>query len=85
MSTSLPDALQSMLKHAAETHKQGSISKAETEYLAALQYSENVYHKLSPITGLVLLELASFYEASGQKRKSAIAVGRSNAIIAAHK
>ena len=84
MSTLLPEALQAMLKHAAETHKQGNISKAESEYMAALQYSEAVYHRLSPITGLVLLEIASFYENCNQKRKAAISVGRANAIIAAH-
>jgi|LakMenEpi03Aug12_release.lakeMendotaPanAssembly.Ray.scaffolds.fasta_scaffold1919200_1 hypothetical protein len=84
MSNSLPEALQAMIKHAAETHKLGEISKAETRYLAALQYSENVYHKLSPVTGIVLLEIANFYETSGQKRKAAVAVGRANAILHAH-
>lgn len=84
MSTLLPEALQAMLKHAAETHKQGNVSRAETEYLAAYDYAVKVYHEYSPVTGLVLLSLTQFYEESGQKRKAAVAIGRVNALVAAH-
>lgn len=82
MSDLLPEALQAILKHAAETHLSGDVSKAEMEYLFAVEYSSNLYHGSSATTGLVLLSLLGFYEATGQKSKSAIAIGRTNAVLA---
>lgn len=80
----LPEALQAMLKHAAETHAADDIAKAESEYILAVNYSSKVYHSSSAITGLVLLKLVVFCEATGQKSKSAIAAGRTNAILAGY-
>lgn len=84
MSNLLPEALQAMLKHAAETQKTGDIAKAETEFLLAVDYSRKVYHPSSATTGLVLLKLLEFYEASGQKYKSALIAGQTTAIVSAY-
>ncbi len=81
MSDLLPDALQAMLKHAAETQRAGDITKAETEYLLAVEYSSKVYSSTSATTGLVLLKLLDFYESTKQKNKAAITIGRTNAIL----
>ena len=85
MTDLLPDALRAMLSHAEETQKSLHNSKAEEEYLIALNYSCTVYHDASPITGIVLTKLARFYESIGDKTKAAITFGRINAILAEHK
>lgn len=79
-----PAPLQAMLDSAKETHKSGNIERAETEYLLAVDYSSKLYQAESARTGLVLLELAEFYEATNQKDKAAIALARSNAIVFAY-
>lgn len=84
MSDLLPEALHAMLRHAAETHAEGNVTKAETEYLLAVEYSSKIHHPSSATTGLVLLELIQFYEATAQKSKAALAVGRMNAILIAY-
>lgn len=84
MSDLLPEALKAMLKHAAETQNEGESSKAETEYLLAVEYSIKVYHAASATTGLVLLKLLDFYELTGQKTKAAITRGRTNAILTSY-
>lgn len=85
MSDLLPEALQAMLKHAAETHASGDTAKAETEYLLAVEYSSKVYYASSASTGLVILKLLDFYEATGQKVKAAISVARVEAILVRYK
>lgn len=81
MSNLLPEALEAMLKHAAVTHSDGDNTRAETEYLLAVEYSSKLYHSSSATTGLVLLKLLDFYEATEQKSKAALTFGRTSAIL----
>jgi len=85
MNNSLPEAIQAMLKHAEETKSAGHLADAEKEYLLAFDYSKTVYKEVSALTGLVLIQMARFFEDTNQKTKAAIALGRANAIISAYR